>query len=87
MAVFSLITSANRMATAVAPLSPRARPGANVSMPITWAQVKADLDSRRFTVRTVPNLLHKSSAWADYFGSERPLEEAIKRLGKEQRAA
>jgi bifunctional non-homologous end joining protein LigD len=77
----------DRMATAVAPLSPRARPGANVSMPITWAQVKADLDPRRFTVRSVPNLLRESSAWAEYFASERPLEEAIKRLGKAQKAA
>jgi bifunctional non-homologous end joining protein LigD len=76
----------DRMATAVAPLSPRARPAANVSMPITWAQVKADLDPRRFTVRTVPNLLRKSSAWTDYFDSERSLEEAIKRLGRAQKA-
>jgi bifunctional non-homologous end joining protein LigD len=36
------------MATAVTPLSPRAMPGANISMPITWVQAKADLDPKRF---------------------------------------
>jgi bifunctional non-homologous end joining protein LigD len=77
----------DRMATAVAPLSPRARPGANVSMPITWAQVKADLDPKRFTIRTVPNLLLKTRAWTDYFESERPLADAIKGLGRSGQAA
>ena len=71
----------DRMATAVAPLSPRARPGATVSMPLTWAQVKPGLDPQSFTVRTVPKLLGKTKAWAEYCDSERPLAEAIKRLG------
>ena len=71
----------DRLATAVAPLSPRARPGATVSMPVSWAQVKAGLDPQRFTVRTVPALLAKTKAWAEYCESERPLAEAIKRLG------
>ncbi len=68
------------LATAVAPLSPRARAGATVSMPVTWAQVKAGLDPQRFTVRSVPGLLGKSKAWAEYFESERPLLPAMKRL-------
>jgi bifunctional non-homologous end joining protein LigD len=69
-----------RLATAVAPLSPRARPGAPVSMPLTWSQVKAGLDPMNYTIRTVPNLLAKTKAWADYCQSEQPLADAIKRL-------
>ncbi len=72
----------DRMATAVAPLSPRARPGATVSMPLTWTQVKADLDPKRFTVKTVPALLKKSAAWQDYCEGQRPLAQAIKRLAR-----
>jgi bifunctional non-homologous end joining protein LigD len=70
----------DRMATAVAPLSPRARDGAPVSMPLTWNQVKKGLDPKRFTVRTAPGLIARSSAWKDYCDSERPLLEAMKRL-------
>jgi bifunctional non-homologous end joining protein LigD len=77
----------DRMATAVAPLSPRARPGATVSMPLTWAQVKTDLDPTRYTIRTVPGLIAKTKAWAEYCDSERSLEDAIKRLGKARMAA
>jgi bifunctional non-homologous end joining protein LigD len=60
-------------ATAVAPLSPRAREGAPVSMPIEWAQVRRGLDPARFTVRTAPGLIAKSRAWADYCKAERQL--------------
>lgn len=70
----------DRMATAVAPLSPRARPGATVSMPLTWSQVRKGLDPARFTVHTVPDLLAKSKAWNDYCDSCRPLGAAIKSL-------
>ena len=72
----------DRMATAVAPLSPRGRPGAPVSMPLQWTQVKKGLDPTKFTVRTVPKLVEKLTAWQDYRDGERPLAEAIKRLAK-----
>lgn len=72
----------DRMATAVAPLSPRARPGATVSMPLTWSQVRSDLDPTRFTIRTVPSLIAKSDVWRDYCDGERSLAEAIRRLNK-----
>jgi bifunctional non-homologous end joining protein LigD len=72
----------DRMATAVAPLSPRARPGGPVSMPLNWSQVKAGLDPQRFTMRTAPALLRKSKPWQDYCEAERSLKVAIKKLLK-----
>jgi bifunctional non-homologous end joining protein LigD len=72
----------DRTATAVAPLSPRGRAGAPVSMPLTWSQVKRGLDPAKYTIRTAPPLVRKLTAWADYCDSERPLSGAVKRLGK-----
>jgi bifunctional non-homologous end joining protein LigD len=72
----------DRMATAVAPLSPRGRPGAPVSMPLTWGQVRRGLVPGKYTVRTVPALVRELDAWRDYCESERPLAEAIARLAK-----
>ena len=51
----------DRMSTAVAPLSPRMRPGAPVSMPLHWSQVRAGLEPQRFTIKTAPTLLLKAS--------------------------
>ncbi len=68
------------MSTAVAPLSPRGRPGAPVSMPVNWNQVRDGLDPQRYTVRSVPALLGKSKAWSEYCDAGRPLQAAIKKL-------
>jgi len=70
----------DRMSTAVAVLSPRARDGAPVSMPVSWAQVKAGLDPRRYTIDTVPGLLSKVKGWADYSKAATPLKAAIRKL-------
>jgi bifunctional non-homologous end joining protein LigD len=70
----------DRMATAVAPLSPRARDGAPVSMPLEWSAVKNGLDPKRFTVRTAPALIARSKAWKDYDGAMRPLLPVLKKL-------
>ncbi len=68
------------VSSAVAPLSPRAREGAPVAMPLSWKQVHAGLDPKRFTLRTAPRLMARSVAWKDYCDSERPLKPAIDRL-------
>ena len=70
----------DRMSTAVAVLSPRARAGATVSMPLTWAQVRGDLDPKKFTVRTVPALLAKTKAWQDYDDAAKSVKPALKKL-------
>ena len=72
----------DRTATAVAPLSPRARPGAPVSMPLNWGQVKSGLDPQRFTMRTAWDLVRKTKPWRDYCDGERPLKQAIEKLVK-----
>jgi bifunctional non-homologous end joining protein LigD len=72
----------DRMSTAVAPLSPRSRPGAPVSMPITWTQVRKGLDPMRFTLRTAPALVKDLAAWEDYCDAERDLLSAIQRLAR-----
>ncbi|MGA0600502.1 DNA ligase D [Caulobacter sp. KR2-114] len=77
----------DRMSTAVAPLSPRARPGAPVSMPLDWSQVRKGLDPLRYSVRTAPALIGKSTAWAGYDDGARPLTDAIEALRKGSRLA
>jgi bifunctional non-homologous end joining protein LigD len=68
----------DRMSTAVAVLSPRARDGAPVSMPIHWKDVRRGLDPKKFTVRSAPTVLRKTKPWEGYTQAARSLADAIR---------
>ena len=57
----------NRTNTSVCAFSPRARPGATVSMPLSWSDLE-DTPERR-TLLTVPRSLERRRAdpWKDYW--------------------
>jgi bifunctional non-homologous end joining protein LigD len=53
----------------------RAKPGATVSMPLTWKQIEQGVKISDFTVRNVPALLKKKgNAWADFFDRRQTLK-------------
>jgi bifunctional non-homologous end joining protein LigD len=64
-----------RGATAVAPYSTRARPGASVSMPIAWDELNGSIGPATFTVENAgARLAHlKRDPWANFRKMEAPL--------------
>ena len=53
----------------------RAKPGATVSMPLTWKQIEKGVKIQDFTITNVPELLKKNGdPWADFFGSRQTLK-------------
>ena len=53
----------------------RAKPGATVSMPLTWKQVEKGVKIQDFTITNVPELLKKNGdPWADFFASRQTLK-------------
>ena len=73
----------DRTATAVAVLSPRAREGAPVSMPVHWKDVRRGLDPKKFTVKSAPVLLRKNKPWEGYDAAARSLADAIRSIIQE----
>jgi bifunctional non-homologous end joining protein LigD len=65
----------NRTNTSVAAFSPRARPGATVSTPLSWDELSTRTPPTRFTVKTVPGRLARQTQdpWAGYFRSRQRL--------------
>jgi len=70
-----------RGATAVAPFSPRARPGAGVAMPLAWREVKPGLDPGDFAL---PSLIagpgKRAKAWDGFFEIDQTITAKARRL-------
>jgi len=70
----------DRMATAIGPWSPRARPGATIATPVAWKDLRKGFDPAAFTIRTAAPLLKRADPWNDLAASAIPLDTARKKL-------
>ena len=66
----------NRTNTSISAFSPRARPGAQVSMPIDWDDL--DTPPERWTLTTVPKRLRRirTDPWREYWTSAQTISKA-----------
>ncbi|MFL5238247.1 MAG: DNA ligase D [Rhizomicrobium sp.] len=69
-----------RTATAIAPWSPRARPGALISVPLPWGKLRAGLDPSRFALPDAVKLLRAADPWKDIGSTAVSLAAARKQL-------
>jgi len=53
--------------TIVAPYSLRCRPGAPVSTPLDWDEVRSELNPSRFNIRTIQHRLEGNDPWAEFW--------------------
>ena len=67
-------------ASAVAAFSPRARPGAGVSVPLSWDELGATDIRTKFDVRSVPKRLGrlKADPWKDYWTTRQSIKDKLK---------
>jgi bifunctional non-homologous end joining protein LigD len=70
-------------ATAVAPYSVRARPGATVATPVTWAEVEAGASPRDWTMQNIfDRVEQEGDAWADLHGCAQSTATCRERLSR-----
>jgi bifunctional non-homologous end joining protein LigD len=68
-----------RGATAVAPYTLRAREGATVATPVSWAELKKSDSAARFTLANIgPRLAAKSDPWPGYFEARQTLSQKLR---------
>jgi bifunctional non-homologous end joining protein LigD len=69
----------DRGATAIAPFSTRARPGAPIAVPLSWSEVTEKLLPARFTIETVRARLKKmrKDPWEGFFDAKQPIQSLI----------
>jgi len=72
-----------RMATAVAPWSPRARPAAGIAFPLSWDQVRPGLRPADYNLWVWPELLKQPDPWADFRAAAVSLRPALRKMGVE----
>jgi bifunctional non-homologous end joining protein LigD len=66
--------------TVVAPYSVRRRPKAPFSAPLSWQDVRSDLNPSQFNIGNYEQRLKKSDPWKDFFASRQSITAAIKAL-------
>jgi bifunctional non-homologous end joining protein LigD len=59
--------------TIVAPYSVRCHPGAPVSTPLDWDEVRQELNPSRFNIRTIQHRLEGNDPWADFWRSRQTM--------------
>jgi bifunctional non-homologous end joining protein LigD len=69
-----------RTATAVAAWSPRARPGATISLPLPWSKLRPGLDPAQFSIPNATKLVRRADPWKELDASATNLEAARKQL-------